>query len=175
MLFNLTLVGESKAQAIPRVKMALNNSPALLTQPVDLSWASRSFNWAALDEEKIILTALSKRMNYFDGLVNVAKTLTRQATGLMETTKSFRSKLSSTRDELMQDYRPEDIDENLGDVDFANDFAETLFGTLNNLQKECDKVMADCLKRKHAIDDALIGLNKEEEVVELNAADSKLS
>jgi hypothetical protein len=129
----------------------------------------------ALDDEKIILTALSKRMNYFDGLVNVAKTLTRQATGLMETTKSFRSKLSSTRDELMQDYRPEDIDENLGDVDFANDFAETLFGTLNNLQKECDKVMADCLKRKHAIDDALIGLNKEEEVVELNAADSKLS
>jgi hypothetical protein len=86
-----------------------------------------------LKEEKVIMVALLKRMGYFDGLVGVAKELTKQATGLMETTKSFRSKLANTKEELEQDYRPEDIEDNLGDVDFANDFAETLWASLSNL------------------------------------------
>lgn len=110
------------------------------------------------------MVALLKRMGYFDGLVNVAKALTRQAAGLMETTKSFRSKLASTRDELKQDYTPEEIEDNLGDNDFANDFAEELFDKLTSLQKKCTEVAADCLNRKHAIDAALVGFNKEEEV-----------
>jgi len=131
-----------------------------------------------LKEEKTIMVALLKRMGYFDGLVNVAKTLTKQAAGLMETTKSFRSKLASTRDELKQDFTPEEIEDNLGDTDFANDFAETLFDRLTSLQKKCKEVAADCLMRKHAIDASLIGLNgPKEELVELSgmSEDAKLS
>jgi hypothetical protein len=48
---------------------------------------------AALVEEETILKALLKRMGYFDGLVGVAKTLTEQAAGLLETTKRFRAAL----------------------------------------------------------------------------------
>jgi hypothetical protein len=47
----------------------------------------------------------------------------------------------------------------MGDVDFANDFAESLEMSLGNLKKECARVSADCIERKHAMDAALIGLN----------------
>jgi len=114
-------------------------------------------------------------MNYFDNLVLLAKSLTKQAAGLMNTTKSFRHKLATTKAELEADFKDSDIDENMGDVDFANDFATILFKSLNSLVAECDKVSKDCINRKHAIDKALIGLNQEEEVVELSAADAKLS
>lgn len=73
----------------------------------------------------------------------------------------------------MRDYRDEDIDENLGDVDFANDFAMELEKTLNELVGVSRKVSEDCIDRKHRLDEALTGINKffgeeEEEVVELS-------
>merc|ERR1712110_844280 len=65
---------------------------------------------------------------------------------------------------------------NLGDVDFANDFAEELMKTLNQLKATAEKVSSDCITRKHNLDNALTGINKyfgdkeEEEVIELAAA-----
>lgn len=41
-LSNFLLVGESKAQAIPRVKIALINSAELFTHPADLTYCSKS-------------------------------------------------------------------------------------------------------------------------------------
>jgi len=71
--------------------------------------------------------------------------------------------LSDTRDELVGDFKEEDIADNMGDVDFANDFAETLWASLDKLRKECDKVTADCIGRKERLGKALIGVIKEEE------------
>lgn len=95
-------------------------------------------------------------MGYFDSLVTVAKKLTSEATGLMETTKRFRSKLANTKAELESDFTDEDIDDNLGDEDFANEMAETLEVSLLNLQKECDIVIKDTLARKHRLEKVLI-------------------
>lgn len=55
---------------------------------------------AGLLEESTILKALVKRMGYFDGLVGAAKSLTQEASGLLESTKQFRAKIRDTRDEL---------------------------------------------------------------------------
>jgi len=115
-------------------------------------------------------------MGYFDGLVTIAKTLTEQAAGLLESTKKFRAVIRDTRDELEQDFGDDDIVENMGDVDFANDFAESLEMSLGNLMKECTRVSEDCIQRKHAMDEALIGLNKEAELVELaEGSDAELA
>lgn len=43
-----------------------------------------------LREEMAVTRSLLGRLGYFDGLVNAAKTLTAEATGLLETTKRFR-------------------------------------------------------------------------------------
>lgn len=100
---------------------------------------------AGLIEEEAILKAILKRMGYFDGLVDTAKALTTQASGLLESTKQFRATMRDTRDELVNDYSKGEIIENMGDVDFANDFAESLFKTLDTLKKECARVSADCI------------------------------
>lgn len=124
-------------------------------------------------------------MGYFDKLVDSAKELTTQASGLLESTKKFRAVLADTANELKTDYGDADIAENMGDVDFANDFAEELLNTLNTLVKECGRVSKDCLNRKHAMDKALTGITDtdmgdeapktEEELVQLNEEDNKLS
>lgn len=54
----------------------------------------------------------------------------------------------------------------MGDSDFAEDFASSLWETMDNLLKECDRVSKDCIARKHALDNALADF-KEEEVVQL--------
>jgi hypothetical protein len=85
--------------------------------------------------------------------------------------------MRDTRDELVNDYTDGEIVENMGDVDFANDFAESLYRTLDDLKKECARVSADCIARKRAMDRALVGLHdpaEEEEVVELAAKDDAL-
>jgi len=48
--------------------------------------------------------------------------------------------MRDTRDELVADYTKGEIIDNMGDVDFANDFAESLFATLANLKKECQSL-----------------------------------
>ena len=55
--------------------------------------------------------------------------------------------MRDTRDELVNDYTDGEIVENMGDVDFANDFAESLYRTLDDLKKECARVSADCIAR----------------------------
>lgn len=90
---------------------------------------------ADLKEEAAIIQAISKRMNYFDGLLGSAHSLVKEAAGVLNTTKVMKQALVQARNVLTRDYTPEDIEENLGDVDFANDFANELLKTLNELIK----------------------------------------
>jgi hypothetical protein len=122
-------------------------------------------------------------MNYFDDLLESAHTLVRESAGVLDTTKTFRQALIVAKTVLERDYQPSDVEENLGDVDFANDFAEELWKTLNELKLVAENVSNDCLQRKHRLDNALTGINKyfgddkkeEEELVELaGATDAQL-
>jgi hypothetical protein len=74
---------------------------------------------------------------------------------------------------LEQDFTDDEIDDQLGDVDFVNDFAEQLFEALDNLAKFCDHVVTDCKARKERLTHALIwdqiGAGGEE-LVELSAS-----
>merc|ERR1712216_48805 len=98
-----------------------------------------------------------------------------ESAGVLETTKAFKQALVQARNVLKRDYTPEDIEENLGDVDFANDFAEELLKTLNDLVGAAKHVAKDCIDRKHRLDNVLTGIDKyykddkEEELVELAA------
>jgi hypothetical protein len=129
----------------------------------------------SLRAEMSAAAKLDKRFHYFDSLKTLAKTLTQEASGLLDITKEFRSKLESTQKELTQDFTDEEIDDQLGDVDFLNDFAETLFDALDSLGKKCDEVIADCRNRKKRLTDALIWDKiGEEELVELAGSEAAL-
>jgi polyribonucleotide nucleotidyltransferase len=113
-------------------------------------------------------------MNYFDDLLGAAHTLVKEAAGLVETTKNFRTALEVAQNVLKKDYTPEDIAENLGDVDFANEFAQELWKVMNELKAEAQKVADECEERKETLDNTLTGINKyfgeeEEELVELTS------
>lgn len=41
---------------------------------------------------------------------------------------------------LDRDFTPEDIDENMGDIDFANDFASLLYESLQELKQKAEEV-----------------------------------
>jgi len=136
---------------------------------------------ADLKEEQAIINAISKRMNYFDDLLGSAHTLVKEAAGVLNTTKTFKQALVQAKNVLTRDYTPEDIEENLGDVDFANDFAEELYKTLHELNTVAEHVSNDCIQRKHRLDAALTGIDKyfgaskeEEEVVELATSNNML-
>jgi hypothetical protein len=45
----------------------------------------------------------------------------------------------------VRDYTDEEIEENLGDVDFANDFAQELWKTLDALKQEAQHVSDDMI------------------------------
>jgi len=130
---------------------------------------------ADLKEEAAIIKAISKRMNYFDDLMGSADQLVKESEGVLQTTKAFKQALVQAQTVLLRDYKPEDVAENLGDVDFANDFAEELKKTLDQLKASAEKVSDDCIQRKHRLDNVLTNINKymnfkeeeEEEVVEL--------
>lgn len=79
----------------------------------------------------------------------------------------------------MRDYTDEEIEENLGDVDFANDFAQELWKTLDALKQEAQKVSDDMIQTKHRLDAALTGINKYfgeelEGLIELSSQDDTL-
>jgi len=128
---------------------------------------------ADLREEQAIMEAISKRMDYFDDLLGAAETLVKESSNLIATTTQFRQALVNAEKILSTDYTEEEIKENLGDVDFANEFAEELFKVLDELKTECLKVAEDCRKTKDELDLALSNMNKymtdeqEEELVEL--------
>lgn len=110
---------------------------------------------ADLQEEKAIVEAISKRMNYFDDLLGAANTLVKESEGVIQTTKAFEQGLVQAKRVLDKEYTEEEIRDNMGDIDFANDFAEELEKTLNELVKVAQATSADCLKRKHVLDDVL--------------------
>ena len=61
---------------------------------------------------------------------------------------------------LERDFTPEDVEENMGDIDFANDFAEALYAALHELKVKSQEVGASCEMRKMKLDAALTGINK---------------
>jgi hypothetical protein len=79
----------------------------------------------------------------------------------------------------VRDYTDEEIEENLGDVDFANDFAQELWKTLDALKQEAQHVSDDMIQTKHRLDAALTGINKYfgeelEGLIELSSQDDTL-
>lgn len=99
---------------------------------------------------------LLKRFWYFNGLKKLTATLTEQGSGLNDSTKDAISKLQSVSDGLNQDLDDEVIKAQFGDLDFVNDFAEQLWEALDNLDKQCAIVIADCSSRKQKLTHALI-------------------
>jgi len=116
---------------------------------------------ADLLEEQTIMNAIAKRMDYFDDLLGAAKTVVKEAAGVVNTTKTFRQALVLAKKILEKDYTQEDIEENLGDVDFANDFSDELMKTLQDLRKVSVATSQDCSERQHRLTAALTGINKD--------------
>jgi hypothetical protein len=107
----------------------------------------------------------------------LAGTLTEEASGLLDTTKEFGNKLETTKKELDQDFTDDEIDDQLGDVDFVNDFAEQLYEAFDRLDKECDRVIKDCKDRKARLINALIWDKigeEDEELMELVSKDAEI-
>lgn len=74
--------------------------------------------------------------------------LTHEATGLLEVTKKLENRLSDAKRELTEDFTDEEIADNIWDEDFANDFAERLYESLERVDKCCDETIKDCKLRK---------------------------
>jgi hypothetical protein len=77
---------------------------------------------------------MAKRMDFFDDLKGAADTLVSESAGVLETTEAFKQALVGVKTMLDRDFTPEDIDENMGDVDFANDFMSLLYESLEELK-----------------------------------------
>jgi hypothetical protein len=92
--------------------------------------------------DKSVSKSLLSRGAVSDGLVALI------FKSLLDVTKEFRSKLVTTQKELEQDFNDDEIDDQLGDVDFMNDFAEQLYDALDRLRQQCVLVINDCKARK---------------------------
>lgn len=97
-----------------------------------------------MERELAAANSMNEKMHYFDNLRTLSNTLVDEATGLLDRTKEFEQKLKDTKYELETDFNDEEIEWQLGDVDFCNDFAEQLFEVLNNLGTFCDDLILDC-------------------------------
>jgi len=53
---------------------------------------------ADLKEEQAIMNAISKRMNYFDDLLGSAKTIVKEASGMVDTTKKLQTSTCSCQE-----------------------------------------------------------------------------
>ena len=84
-------------------------------------------------QELNLAKKVQSRMFYFEGLVKTAAMLTHEASGLLEVTKTFENRLDDAKRELEQDFTDEEIEDNLWDEDFANDFAERLYESLERV------------------------------------------
>lgn len=95
------------------------------------------------------MNAILKRMDYFDGLLGSAKDLVSAAGEAVNLTKAFRQGLTHAHDSLTKDFTESDIEENMGDVDFANDYTDELLKIENELKALSKKTSAGCTKIKH--------------------------
>lgn len=95
-------------------------------------------------------------MFYFDGMVKTASMLTAEATGLLEVTKKLENRLGDAKRELEQDFNDTEIEDNLWDEDFANDFAERCYEALDRVSRQCDETIKDTKERKARLEKALI-------------------
>ena len=95
-------------------------------------------------------------MGYFEGVVAAAGTLTYEASNLLQITKTFENRLQDAYRELREDFTDEEIDENVWDEDFANNFAERLWEALHRVSNSCDDTIKDIHSRAAALEKALI-------------------
>jgi hypothetical protein len=110
---------------------------------------------ADVREEKAIMSGLLKRSDYFDGLLGAASTLVEAADEAMDMTKNFRQGLVHAHTSLVRDFTESDIEENMGDIDFANDYTEELLKIENELLTLSKHTSASALSTKHKLDNAL--------------------
>jgi len=104
---------------------------------------------ADVKEERTIMAAIMKRMDYFDGLLGSAGDLVKAADDAINLTKTFRQGLQHAHKSLTQDYSEEDIEENMGDIDFANDYTEELLKVENELKELSVNTSHGCTSIKH--------------------------
>jgi len=119
------------------------------------------------------MQAILKRMDYFDGLLGSAKDLVHAADTAINLTKNFRQGLIHAHDTLIKDFSESDIEENMGDIDFANDYSEELLKVENELKALSKDTEEGCYTVKRALEEALTGIesimaDSEEELVELD-------
>jgi len=114
-----------------------------------------------------------KRIDYFDGLLGSAKDLVSAADAAVNLTKNFRQGLQHAHKVLVTDFTEDEIDENMGDIDFANDFTEELLKVESELKTLSLDTEHGCYDIKHKLEAALTGIesimvDEEEELVELS-------
>lgn len=95
-------------------------------------------------------------MGYFDGIQKMAKQLTQVAQSELDSQMEFRSKLSDTYNRLKDDYKKEDINDAMDDEIFFDDFAHEFGELIDDLVKECERVMRGTKRRKEELRHALI-------------------
>lgn len=102
--------------------------------------------------------SVQSRMHYFDNLQKLGRTLAAEATKLLDSAKALKSAIDRVLKNLKQNYTDAEIEENFGedDEDWIADFTQGFLDDCNELERFCKTVMADCNKRKAALDHALI-------------------
>lgn len=119
------------------------------------------------------MQAILKRIDYFDGLLGSAKDLVAAADEAINVTKHFRQGLQHAHTTLTRDFTEADIEENMGDIDFANDYTEELLKVENELKSLSKATEASCYAVKRKLEAALTGIEsimndqEEEELVNL--------
>lgn len=119
------------------------------------------------------MQAILKRIDYFDGLLGAAKELVSAADEAINLTKNFRQGLQHAHTTLTRDFNESDIEENMGDIDFANDYTEELLKVENELKALSKTTEAGCYDIKRKLEAALTGIEsimndqEEEELVNL--------
>lgn len=113
-----------------------------------------------LREEQIVYQALQKRMDFFDDLKESADSLVEESGRILELTEGFKASLEAGRASLERDFNAEEVEMNLGDDDFANEFMQNLYDALQELSNKALEVGDACRVRKRALDDVLSGINR---------------
>ena len=105
------------------------------------------------------MDAMLKRMGFFDDLKSAADTLVTESAGVMTLARNFKQALEQCRDDIFRNFNDEEIKENMGDVDFANDFAASFYEALEELRNKAIEISDKCIVKKHKLDNALTQIN----------------
>jgi len=97
-------------------------------------------------------------LHFFDGLERQAAALVKDASNTLDNSKRLRKTLEVVEHDLRNNYRMEDLEDNLDDDLFATHFASGLFEDMTDLETKCKRVTEALSCRKGALDDVLGGI-----------------